>query len=216
MKTLKTYLILSLLISSAMFTFADDTKYVEVMAKNMQTVYNSQILAELQQAVNTFERIGSTEKTKWEPYYYAGFGYIMMANYEKDAAKKDLYLDQAASAIDKAKAILPNDSEIIALEGFVHMIRVTVDPASRGQQYSGIAMQTFGKAISINPENPRALALMAQMQLGTAEFLGSSTSEACGMNKAALQKFSTFKSDNPLAPQWGKAMAEKLKAKCKE
>jgi tetratricopeptide (TPR) repeat protein len=216
MKTLKTYLILSLLVSSAMFTFADDTKYAEVMAKNIQTVYNSQILGELQQAVNTFERIGSAEKTKWEPYYYAGFGYIMMANYEKDGAKKDLYLDQAASAINKAKAILPNDSEIIALEGFVHMIRVTVDPASRGQQYSGMAMQTFGKAISLNPENPRALALMAQMQLGTAEFLGSSTAEACGMNKAALQKFLTFKPNSPLAPQWGKAMAERVSTKCKE
>lgn len=215
MKTTKVYLVLSLLVSTATFTLAIDGKYAEVMSKNIQTVYNSQAIPELQQAVNTFERIGAAEKTKWEPYYYAGFGYIMLANYEKEASKKDAYLDQATASINKAKEILPNDAEIIALEGFVHMIRVTVDAASRGQQYAGLAMQTFGKAISLNPDNPRALALMAQMQLGTAEFLGSSTEEACATNTKALHKFETLQSNNPFAPQWGKAMAESIKIKCK-
>lgn len=214
--TMKTTAIIFLLglLGSVNFTFANDDKYAGAMAKNIQTVYTAQSIAELQDAVNTFERIGSSEKTKWEPYYYAAFGYIMMANKEQDGARKDAYLDQATALIKKADAIKANDSEIIALEGFVHMIRVTVDPASRGQQYSGLAMQTFGKAISLNPENPRALALMAQIQYGTAQFLGSSTAEACTTIDAALQKFATFKPDNALAPQWGKGMAEGTKAKC--
>lgn len=215
MKTTKIYFTLCLLVSTAALTLGSDGKYAEVMSKNIQTVYSSQAIAELQQAVNTFERIGAAEKTKWEPYYYAGFGYIMLANYEKESVKKDAYLDQATISINKAKKIIPNDAEIIALEGFVHMIRVTVDPASRGQQYAGLAMQTFGKAISLNPDNPRALALMAQMQLGTAEFLGSSTAEACATNAKALQKFESFKSSNAFSPQWGKAMAENILSKCK-
>jgi hypothetical protein len=95
------------------------------------------------------------------------------------------------------------------------MIRITVDPASRGQQYSALGSQAFGKALSLDGENPRAMALMAQMEFGTAQFLGSSTSEACATNDAALQKFATFRSSNPLAPQWGKAMALELKSKCK-
>lgn len=214
MKTSIIILLLSLQLAYTHDTFADDDKYAGAMAKNIQTVYTSNAISELQAAVNAFERIGSTEKTKWEPYYYAAFGYIMMANQEQDGGKKDAYLDQAAAAVKKADVIQPNDSEIISLEGFVHMIRVTVDPASRGQQYSGLAMQTFGKAISLNRENPRALALMAQMQFGTAQFLGSSTTEACATNDAALQKFAIFKSDNSFAPQWGKGMAENTKAKC--
>jgi tetratricopeptide (TPR) repeat protein len=215
MKTSITFLLLSVLLGYAQPTFSNDNKYAEAMAKNIRAVYTAQTIAELQGAVNALERIGSTEKTKWEPYYYAAFGNIMMATHEQDGNKKDTYLDQALATIKKAKAVNENDSEIVALEGFVHMIRVTVDPASRGQQYSGLAMQTFGKAISLNPENPRALALMAQMQFGTAQFLGSSTAEACATSEAAFQKFATFKSDNPFAPQWGKEMVKELKEKCK-
>src|SRR3954464_11556408 len=111
--------------------FASD-KYTENMQKNIQVVYTAQSVEELQQAVNSFERIGTVEKTKWEPQYYAAFGYIMMANRENDGAKKDTYLDQAMAAIAKAKAIVPKESEVIALEGFAYMIRVTVDPATRG------------------------------------------------------------------------------------
>jgi hypothetical protein len=137
-----------------------------------------------------------------------------MATREKEGLVKDKYLDLALRSNEKAKALLPNESEIIALEGFIHMIRVTVDPASRGQQYSGLAFQSFGKAVSLNPENPRALALLAQMQFGTAQFFGSSTTEACGTNSKALEKFDTFKSDNALAPKWGRGMAEDLKKGC--
>jgi hypothetical protein len=215
MKTIAIIFLLTLMGAVTNHSYSLDNKYAELMAKNIQTVYSAQAITDLQAAVNTFERIGVAEKTKWEPYYYAGFGYIMMANIEKEATKKDVYLDQALLAVKKAKEINPKDSEIIALEGFVHMIRVTVDPAARGQQYSGLAMQTFGQAVAINPDNPRALALKAQMEYGTAQFFGSSSAEACASNEAALQKFATFKSDNPFAPQWGKGMAEQMKEKCK-
>ncbi len=189
-------------------------KYLEAMQKNIGAVYTAKTSDEIQPLVNAFERIGEAEKTKWEPYYYAGYGYLMIAVREPDAAKKDTYLDHALKALEKAKAVHAGESEIIALEGFVHMIRVSVNPASRGQQYSGLAMQTFGKAIAMNPENPRALTLMAQMQYGTAQFFGSSTAEACGTLNKALEKFDTFKSDNPLAPQWGKGIAEGMKKQC--
>lgn len=193
---------------------ADNEKYVSTMQKQIEALNNAPDIAELQLVVNSFERIAEAEKSKWEPYYYASFGYIMMATKEKETARKDLFLDQALKGIEKAKEITPNESEIIALEGFVHMIRVTVDPASRGQQYSGMAVQSFSKAIAMNPENPRALSLLAQMQYGTAQFFGSPTTEACGTVSKALEKFDTFKSENLLAPQWGRKMAEGLKSKC--
>lgn len=207
-------LLLTLLVFTAAKSIASD-KYTENMQKNIDSVYSSKSIAGIQRAVNTLERIGDTEKTKWEPYYYASFGYVMMATREKDGTVKDKYLDLALKATEKAKALQPGESEIVAMEGFVHMIRVTVDPASRGQQYSSLAFQSFGKAAGMNPENPRALALLAQMQFGTAQFFGSSTAEACGTNSKALEKFDSFKSGNALAPQWGRGMAEELKNQCK-
>lgn len=207
-------LVLLTLILPATVLAADD-KYTETMQKNINVVYTATAPAELQNAVNTLERIGAAEKSKWEPFYYASFGYVMMANKESDGTKKDTYLDQATAALAKAQALRPNDSEIVALEGFIHMIRINVDPATRGQQYSGLATQSFRKAISLNPENPRALALLSQIQFGTAAFFGSPTTEACATNTQALEKFETFKSTDVLAPRWGKGMAESMKEKCK-
>ena len=212
MKTKMITLALAFLVTSL---FADETAYMTSMTKSIAQVYNAQTTDELQQAVNTFVRIGNAEKTKWEPFYYEAFGYIMMANREDDVAKKDAFLDQAKVAVDKATTIRPNDSEIVALEGFISMIRVTVDPATRGMQYSGAAMQSFSKAVFLNPENPRALALLAQMQLGTAKFFKASPDEACATNVKALEKFAAAKSENPLAPSWGKGMAEGLQSQCK-
>lgn len=195
--------------------FANDPKYVEAMKKNIDAIYKAQTIEELQQSVNAFQRIADAEKTKWEPSYYAAFGNILMATKATDGAKKDLYLDMAMESIKRCKTILPDDSEVVALEGFAYMIRVTVDPASRGQQFAGLAMQTFGRAVSLNPENPRALSLLAQMQYGTAQFFGSSTAEACATLDKSLAKFESYKSENPLAPVWGKQVAEGLKTQCK-
>jgi tetratricopeptide (TPR) repeat protein len=196
------------------FAFANDEKYIEQMTKQIQAVYTAQTIEELQPIVNTFDRIAGAEKTKWEPYYYSAFGSVMMATRETEATKKDGYLDMALAAIEKGKKIKNEESELVALEGFVHMIRVTVDPATRGQQYSSMAFQTYNKALNMNPENPRALGFLAQMQLGTARFFGSSTDEACGTAKKALEKFATYKSENPLAPKWGKGSTEGVLKNC--
>jgi hypothetical protein len=217
---MKTINIIPVLIALFVFVFvgrtsATDGKFVEVMQKNIQAVYQAQSIDQLQGAVNVFERIGAAEKTKWEPQYYAAFGYVMMSNRESDAAKKDAYLDLAIKAIENAKAITPNESEIFALEGFALMMRLSVDPASRGPQYSALAMRSYKKALELSSENPRALALLAQMQYGTAQFFGSSTTEACNTNKTALEKFETYKSENPIAPVWGKQMATGMLANCK-
>ena len=211
MKTINTILLMLLTIA----VFANDEKYVEQMGKQIQNVYTAKTIEDLQTAVNTFNRIANAEKSKWEPYYYSAFGNIMMATRTNEAAKMDSYLDQALASVEKGKALAPSESELIALEGFVHMIRITVDPAVRGQQYSGLSMQTFGKALAINPNNPRAMALMAQMQYGTAQFFGSPTTEACGVAAKALTLFNSEKPENPITPAWGKEMAEDLLKSCK-
>ncbi|HMP99023.1 MAG TPA: hypothetical protein PKC24_04525 [Cyclobacteriaceae bacterium] len=191
-------------------------KYTEQMQKHIMQVYQAKSADELQQSINAFERIAQAEKSKWEPHYYAAFAYVMMSNHTQDGSAKDQYLDKAMAQIKNAKAIKANESELEALEGFVHMLRVSVDPASRGQQYSGMAFQSFGKALAMNPNNPRALYLMAQMQYGTAQFFGSSTDEACGTLSKAVEVFENTQPESPLSPAWGKQMALGMKERmCK-
>ena len=211
MKTSAFILMLTLIIT---VSYAQD-KYTTQMLKSMESVYNSKTPEEYQAAINAMDRIGNAEKTKWEPFYYSAFGYLMIATKEKDVVKKDQFLDLSAAALAKGKAINENESELVALDGFIQMIRVTVDPAARGAQYSGQAMQLFGKAVALNPENPRALGLMAQMQFGMANFFNSSTTEACATAAKSLEKFQTYQSTNPLAPKWGKGMSEEVVQQCK-
>ncbi len=217
---MKTLTIIPLLIAALLFTvvrtaLANDDKFVAAMKKNIASLYEAKTLSEYQEVINTLQRIAAAEKDRWEPHYYMGFGYVMMANLETAGTLKDQQLDRALGAIATAQETQANNSEIIALEGFVHMMRVAIDPASRGPRYSGLAMETFGKALHVNPDNPRALALMAQMQYGTAQFFGSSTAEACATLQKALENFNKQRSDNPLAPQWGSGMAEAMKGQCK-
>lgn len=207
-------LILGLIAFFATLIANANDKYTEAMKQNIQSIYTASSSEEFQSLVNAFERIGESEKNKWEPFYYAGYGYLMMAIREKEVSKKDALLDLSLKAIDKGKNINPSESELTALEGFNHMIRVSVDPASRGQMYSGLSIQALNKALAMNPDNPRAIALLAQMQFGTAKFFGSSTAEACATNNKALEKFESFKSVNPVAPKWGKQMAEGFKNQC--
>lgn len=195
-------------------SFASDEKYIEAMQKNIAGVYQAQSIEELQKHVNALERIGGAEKSKWEPFYYAAFGYIMMSTRGEQPTKRDAWLDQATTALAKAGEISQDNAEIVALEGFILMMKVAVDPGTRGPQLSGLAMQTFGKALAIDPNNPRALSLLSQMQLGTARFFNSPIDEACKSAKAALEKFESFKSDNPLTPTWGKEMTKELVSQC--
>lgn len=190
-------------------------RYVSTMQKQIKALYAASTPEEYQQAVNAFERIATAEKDKWEPLYYMAFGTIMIANAEKDLARKDQLLDRAMEAVTNAKAIAPNESELYALEGFVLMMKVTVDVQTRGMTLSPKAMQSYEKALKLNRENPRAMALMAQMQFGTARFFNSPPTEACELNAKAEQSMKVYKSDNPLAPVWGASMIESLKENCK-
>jgi len=204
---MKAKMILALLVLTLSAATSDDN-YVEAVGKQIKAVFEAKSTDELMAAANSLDRIAQSEQSRWEPNYYSAFSYIMMANREPDPAKKDTYLDAALTRVQGASAISKDNSEITALEGFVHMIRVTVDPANRGQKYSGMSMKAFGKALKQDPNNPRAMALMAQMQFGTAKFFGASTDESCAMGRKAQAQFAAPAGNDPLTPKWGKEMNE--------
>lgn len=214
MQMLQITVIIMFICSQVLSATTNDEKYLSAMQKNIAQLYEAKTVAEYQTSVNAFERIAGVETKKWEPLYYATFGYIMMSDLETSLTKKDEFLDLAMALNEKAKTLAPAESELLAIEGFIYMLRVAIDPATRGPKFAGLSMQSLQKAVAMNNENPRALALLAQMQFGTARFFGSSTEEACNTGAQAIVKFGTFKSDNPLAPAWGRKMAEGLTKNC--
>jgi tetratricopeptide (TPR) repeat protein len=204
----KTALLITGILCAA-FVFANG-QFEKAMGKNIPAMFQAADAESLQSAINQLNRIGEAEKNRWEPYYYAAFGYVRMMSMSEGAEKQDGFLDQALAAIDQAETIDADNSELVALRGYVHMMRVTVDPASRGMQYSGMAFNDFNKALKLNPENPRAHYLLGRMQYGTAQFMGGGDGGACESFNNAKKLFEAQSTDQSIAPSWGAESNEEV------
>lgn len=199
-------------------TNASNEAYEKAMRAEIQKLYQAATVAELQQSANTFVRIAEMNAEEWLPEYYAAWAYANMG-FRTDGGiqEKDGFFVQAKKHAEKAAAISPNNSEIVAMQGFIVMGELSADPDSRGQSLSPIAMQTFGKAIELNRQNPRAIFMMAQMEYGMAQFFGQGPERACGLVNASLELFekeAAMAKEGALEPTWGRKMAEQMKANC--
>ncbi|MCL6258564.1 hypothetical protein M3O96_05660 [Aquiflexum sp. TKW24L] len=213
-------LFIALLMFIASIANATNEAYEKAMLKEIQALGKAGPVSELQKSANSFARIAEMNAGEWLPDYYAALAYANMGfRTEGGLEEKDGYYAQAKKHIEKANAISPNNSEIVAVEGYIIMGELAADSNSRGQSLSGLAMQTFGKAIGLNRQNPRAIILMAQMEYGMAQFFGQGPEKACGLVGSSLELFAKESSEakeGNLNPTWGKGMAEEMKERtCK-
>lgn len=216
MKKYSFAIIVLMLIS--LMTQASNEAYEKAMQEELQKLETAVSPTDLQKSANGFARIAEMMPEEWLPNYYAA---LALANAgfrsQGDMKEKDAFFEQGKKHADKAAKISPNNSEIVAIQGFLTMGELSVDPNSRGQHLSGIALGTFGKAIELNPQNPRAVILMAQMELGTSRFFGQGPEKACGLVNSSLalfEKEAAKKEDGTLLPTWGKEMALAMKEGC--
>lgn len=183
--------------------------FEKAMSKNIPAMFQASTPQALQSTINKLDRVGAAEETRWEPYYYAAFGYLRMSGMQKTIADKDKYLDLALESIAKSSKIDKDNSELETLRGYVHMIRTSIDPAMRGMKYSGMAFESFQKALALNPDNPRAHYLLGQMQYGTAKFMGGGDGGACESFATAQGLFAAeAETDLGIAPSWGRQSTE--------
>lgn len=204
------FILISMLASNSIMA----GKYENAMASAMKKLFSATDQQSYLDAVNAFERIGSTEENKWLPYYYAGLGFIMVSHTTQDGALVDDYLDKAQIFVDKASELSSENDEIFTLQGYIYMMKVVVDPETRGPEYSGLAMQSFGRAVGLNQANPRALLLLGRMQMGTDQFFGNDITQSCDMIMKAAQMFDHQPVESSLAPAWGREMAEVFVKEC--
>ena len=210
--------ILSLALVFVWITFvkAADPAYVKAIQKQQEAMKAIQSAEESQAVSNGFLRISEANNSEWLPIYYAALTQATAAfRFDVD---KDLYFDQALALVKKADQLAPGNSEITALHGYILMGKISLDPANRGQSLSPEAMGLFGKAISLDRANPRAVTLMSQMELGMAQFFGQGPEKACGMARMGLELFAKEQAkvdENYLLPTWGKMNAEQVVSACK-
>ncbi|MBC5994958.1 tetratricopeptide repeat protein [Pontibacter cellulosilyticus] len=193
-------------------SFAQNNNYETTMAKNLELMRSGKTAEELQQAANGFERIATAEQKEWLPLYYATLTYINISAKEKDESKKDQYLDKGQEHLNKALKLVPKESELHVLQGYVHLARINVSPIARGMKYSGMATKAFEKAKTLNPENPRVYFMLANTKYNTPKMFGGGPEAAKPYLDQAKEKFDVFKPASAIAPNWGKSQTEAMLA----
>ena len=211
MKSLQILIILAVF---ATFANAQNKKYIQTMEASIPAIYQVVSLDGFDPLANKFDRIGQAESKQWEPYYYASLTHVFKAFKMNDLQAKDAVLDQALVALAKGALLSENNAEIIALQGFINMIKIGVDPGTRGQTLSPKVMADFGKALKLDPNNPRANLFMGQMLFGTAQFFGTGVGDACALVDKSLALFESEKPVSTLAPDWGLPSAKQYKEMC--
>jgi hypothetical protein len=198
----------------SLVAMAQKAEFYQAMGEALPQYGTCKSVADFQALGNKFEMIANVEKSEWLPLYYHAHCYILMSFMEQDATKKDGYLDVAEKSVKKLVEMVPNESEVFVLQSFLYTGRLVVNPMERGQEYSGLSGQAIGKALALDPTNPRAKMMKIQMDMGTARFFGTDPKSFCPQAKELLAKWDEFKPKSPLHPNWGKDQVEGIVKGC--
>ncbi len=199
----------------ALNTNAQDSKYVSIMEKVISQLDSAKDISAFQNNSNTLERIAIANPTEWLPGYYQSYCFVMMGMRQESNSKKDEFYDKAELLINKADSISPNNSEIYVMKAWIMSMKISVDPASRGQKYGMQSAMFNSKAVELDKENPRAYFMKGQGTMYTPEQFGGGAAKALPILEQAVAKYKTFKPSSSIMPRWGEPQAIQALERCK-
>ncbi|MFA8435064.1 MAG: tetratricopeptide repeat protein [Marinifilaceae bacterium] len=205
---MKKLFLITILITGNLLAGLAQNQYEKGMQQALQ-LWQSQKPME---AIGLFERIASAEKENWLPNYYVGLVLTTQVFSNRDKSQAEAMLTKAQKHLDIAQKKSPKNSELLCLQGFINTAKITLDPMTNGQKLSQATIETYKKAIQLDPNNPRALYLLAEFQINMAKFFGSDTTEYYEMIIKSLEKFNTFKAPEAFYPNWGAERAKQILA----
>ncbi len=196
--------LLSFAICSA--TFAQNDKYIAAMEKAVAQADTARTLDAFKAVGNMFERIANAEEDQWLPYYYHAYCQVRAAvavMNNGDGKATASYLDKAQESIDVANKLSPDNSEIVAMQGYIYQGRIWENPMIKGAIYGPKSDGVLDKAIELDPENPRAYYVKGQGIYYTPAFFGGGADNAKPFLEKAKELYDKEKRADALSPAWG-------------
>ncbi len=190
-------------------TFAQDQ-----YTKGMQKAFELWGEGKAVEASNMFERIASVEMDNWLPYYYVAQINTIISFGEKDKEKLTPQLEKAQEFIDLAKAISPDNPEILVQQAMTYTAWIASDGATYGMTLSGKVVALYEKALQLAPENPRVVFSKAQWDMGSAAYFKQDTTPFCKDVERSLELFANFKAASDFHPNWGEDRAKEIVKNC--
>ena len=158
-----------------------------------------------------FEQLYAVNKTNWLIPYYAGMTKSIMCLLKM--GDKDALANDALLWVGRAKSIMAND-EVYCAESLAYTAKMSVNPLLRWLTYEGKIKKALSYAKKLNPNNPRAYVLEANIQQKIPYIFGG----GCNSVKPLIQKaelcFNTQTKSNSVEPSWGKQSLVQLKKAC--
>ncbi len=213
---MKKLILLSVISIISLLTFAQSEKYIGAMKKNIALLDSAYAKPDnFIGLANTFERIGTSEKNQWLPFYYAAYCRVNYAFMQKDPAGNDEIAAKATALVNTADSLQPNNSEISCLKSMIASVQMLVNPQQRYMQYGAASQMELQKAMQQDPANPRPYMLKGQSLKYTPQQFGGGCKNALPQLEIAAEKYASFKPVSEIYPSWGKAFTESMVKECK-
>ncbi|MBC8401771.1 MAG: tetratricopeptide repeat protein [Candidatus Marinimicrobia bacterium] len=202
MKTIA--VIISVMISLLMGQSVDE--FILQGKEKIRTGINHWNEQELLQARAHFERGLSLNEKQWLFHYYVAWCDHQLANLsmgQQDKGKTKGYVNDGISQLDDAIELSPDFAEAYGLLSSLYGTKIGLIPWT-GFWYGPKAGRSIGKALSLEPDNPRLHMIQGISTYFTPEQWGGGKEKA----KVSFQKaIELYKNDNPepILPDWGKS-----------
>lgn len=208
-----TLLLCTLLVAAA--AMGQNDKYYQKMGETLARFGTCSSVEDFQNLANQFHVIASVETAEWLPLYYEAHCYILMSFMDQqDGAARDGYLDRAETLVDQMEEKAPGEAEVYVMKAFYHTGRLVIDPPGRAMNTTPLINAAIGKALSIEPDNPRARFLLISNELGTAQYFGSDTAPICEKARQLVHSWDDYQLKSPIYPDWGKNEAGGIVTGC--
>ena len=163
------------------------------------------------QLFQQFEQLYAVDKTNWLIPYYAGMTKSLMCLLKM--GDKDALANDALLWVRRAKSIMAND-EVYCAESLAYTAKMSVNPLLRWLTYEGKIKKALSLAKKLNPNNPRAYLLEANIQQKLPFIFGGGCKSAKPLIQKAELCFNIQTKPNSVEPSWGFQSLVQLKKAC--
>jgi len=167
-------------------------------------------------ATNHLGLIAKKYPEQWAANYYACYSLTVLSYIEKDAKKKDAYLDDAEVYLNIAFSDYKSENdELYVLKAMFANARLAVQPAARYKKYGDLFNENIEKAKSLQPDNPRIYYLKGNSLYYTPKMFGGGAKNALPLFEKAESLYENESNDDIYKPYWGEKQNEDMVLKCK-
>jgi hypothetical protein len=215
MKTTFKTILSTIFITLSIGTFKAQT-LEESLTAAVQQMDTSKTMGSMMKAAANFDILTNKWPEEYATNYYSAYAKAMISYVEKDAKRKDLFLDQGDKYYEVAKKLKTENDETYILGALLANARLVVNGGERWKKYGEIFDANINAAKAINPNNPRIYHLKGVALFFTPKMFGGGSKNAMEYLEKANGLFSTQDTSSVLKPYWGKIRNDVFIGKCNE